>query len=340
MLLSIIIPLYNCAAYVERCILSIYDQGLNIQDFEVIAINDGSIDGGEKIVEKLARTRPNLILLNQENKGLSAVRNRGVEVARGRYVEFLDADDYLIPCGMSRSLKTAVDNEVDILVFKTKKVEDTIALGLPEPEEVLDKNYKVSPVLTGPEAETYESMPEYVFSVNYLFVRRQMYIDHNLRFATDIAFGEDGIVSMQLFINARRVIVTDCLVHRYVKRGSSLCNSREKKTQVNRIRCYKKAAIEFHRINEAHKDRSLQGYDLYRQRINLFIFFYLYGAMKDDIPNSELKAGIKELREHGLYPIGTFERFGYSGFKNKCLIAFCKTGGLFTLTHRILHLFR
>ena len=62
--------------------------------------------------------------------------------------------------------------------------------------------------------------------------------------------------------------------------------------------------------------------------------------MKDDIPNSELKAGIKELREHGLYPIGTFERFGYSGFKNKCLIAFCKTGGLFTLTHRILHLFR
>ena len=187
MLLSIIIPLYNCAAYVERCILSIYDQGLNNQDFEVIVINDGSTDGGEKIVEKLARTCTNLILLSQENKGLSAVRNRGVEVARGRYVEFLDADDYLIPCGMSRLLKTAVDNDVDILVFKTKKVEDTIALGLPEPEEVLDKKYKVSPVLTGPEAVTYESMPEYVFSVNYLFMRRQMYIDHNLRFATDIA---------------------------------------------------------------------------------------------------------------------------------------------------------
>ena len=213
-------------------------------------------------------------------------------------------------------------------------------MRLPEPEEVLDKKYKVSPVLTGPEAEAYESMPEYVLSVNYLFMRRQMYIDHNLRFATDIAFGEDGIVSMQLFINARRVIVTDCLVHRYVNRASSLCSSREKKTQVNRIRCYKKAAIEFHRINEAHKGRSLKGYDLYRQRINLFIFFYLYGSMKDDIPNSELKAGIKELREHGLYPIGTFERFGYTGLKNKFLITFCNIGGLFTLTHRILHLFR
>ncbi len=340
MMLSIIIPLYNCAAYVERCILSIYAQGLNERDFEVIVVNDGSTDGGEKIVEELAKTRPNLFLLSQENKGLSATRNRGVEVARGRYVQFLDADDYLIPNGMPRLLKTAVDNNVDILVFKTKRVEDTIALGLPEHKEVLNENYKVSPVLTGYEAETYESMPEYIFSVNYMFMRRQMYIDHNLRFATDIAFGEDGIVSMQLFINANRVMVTDCLIHRYVNRISSLCNSHAKKIHVNRIRCYKKAAIEFHRINETHKDRSAQGYDLHRQRINLFIFFYLYGAMKDDIPTSELIAGIKELREHDLYPIGTFEYFGYTGFKNKFLIAFCNTGGLFTLSHRILHLFR
>ena len=340
MLLSIIIPLYNCAAYVERCILSIYAQGLNERDFEVIVVNDGSTDGGEKIVEELAKTRPNIVLLSQRNKGLSATRNRGVETARGRYVEFLDADDYLIPDGMPRLLNIAVDNDVDILVFKTKKVEDTIALGLPEHKEVLNENYKVSPVLTGPEAETYESMPEYIFSVNYMFMRRQMYIDHNLRFATDIAFGEDGIVSMQLFINAKRVIVTDCLIHRYVNRTSSLCNSRKKKTQVNRIRSYKRAAIEFHRINEAHRHHSVQGYDIYRQRINLFLFFYLYGAMKNDIPTSELIAGIKELREHELYPIGTFEYFGYTGIKNMLLIAFCNTGGLFTLSHRILHLFR
>ncbi len=340
MQLSIIIPLYNCAAYIERCILSIYAQGLNERDFEVIVVNDGSTDGGEKIVEELAKTRPNIVLLSQRNKGLSATRNRGVETARGRYVEFLDADDYLIPDGMPRLLNIAVDNDVDILVFKTKKVEDTIELGLPEHKEVLNENYKVSPVLTGPEAETYESKPEYIFSVNYMFMRRQMYIDHNMRFATDIAFGEDGIVSMQLFINAKRVIVTDCLIHRYVHRASSLCNSRKKKTQVNRIRCYKKAAIAFHRINEAHKQHSVKGYDIYRQRINLFLFFYLYGAMKNDIPTSELIAGIKELREHELYPIGTFEYFGYTGIKNMLLIAFCNTGGLFTLSHRILHLFR
>ena len=340
MLLSIIIPLYNCADYIERCIHSIYTQGLKEQEFEVIAINDGSTDGGEKIVEELAKNHSNLFLLSQENKGLSATRNRGVEVARGRYIEFLDADDFLIPGGLSRLLKTAIDNDVDILVFKTKKVEDSIALGLPEPEEVLDKNYKVSPVLTGPEAEVYKPMAEYVFSVNYLFMRRQLYIDHNLRFATDIAFGEDGIVSMQLFINAKRVIVTDCLVHRYVNRASSLCNSREKKTQANRIRCYKKAAIEFHRINEAHKNRSNQGYDLYRRRINLFLFFYLYGTIKDEIQTFELKEGIKELKNLGLYPIGTFKRFGYDGIKNNLLIKFCNFGRLFIFAHRLLHAFK
>ncbi len=340
MLLSIIIPLYNCREYINRCILSVYSQVLDEHDFEVIVINDGSTDGGEKIVEELAKNHSNLFLLSQENKGLSATRNRGVEVARGRYIEFIDADDYLIPGGLSRLLKTAIDNDVDILVFKTKKVEDSIALGLPEPEESLDESYNVSPVLTGPEAEVYDPMAEYVFSVNYLFMRRQLYIDHNLRFATDIAFGEDGIVSMQLFINAKRAIVTDCLVHRYVNRASSLCNSREKKTQANRIRCYKKAAIEFHHINEANKNRSNQGYDLYHQRINLFLFFYLYGTMKDEIPTLELKEGIKELKNLGLYPIGTFKRFGYDGIKNKLLIKFCNSGRLFIFAHRLLHAFK
>ena len=68
MLLSIIIPLYNCADYIERSIHSIYTQGLKEQEFEVIAINDGSTDGGDKIVEELAKNHSNLFLLSQERK--------------------------------------------------------------------------------------------------------------------------------------------------------------------------------------------------------------------------------------------------------------------------------
>ena len=84
MLLSIIIPLYNCREYINRCILSVYCQELDEHDFEVIVINDGSTDGGEKLVEDLANKHSNLVLLNQQNQELSEVRNRGVEAARGK----------------------------------------------------------------------------------------------------------------------------------------------------------------------------------------------------------------------------------------------------------------
>ena len=340
MLLSIIIPLYNCREYINRCILSVYSQGLDEHDFEVIVINDGSTDGGERLVEELAKKHSNLVLFNQENQGLSAVRNRGIEESRGKYIEFLDADDYLTPGNMERLLKIATDNDLDILVFKTRVVEDTIGTSTELQEESSPKDFKMSPVITGVDAELLKTVPEYVLSVNYLLMRRQLYMDLNLRFDTDISYGEDAIVSMQLFYNSKRVIVTECDAHRYVNRSSSLCHDRNKKVQTKRVRCYRMSAIQFNTINEAYKARSSQGYELQRQRVNLFAYFYLYGTFTSDIPTSELREGIGEFRENGIYPIGGFERFGYTGIKNKILRTFCNCGWLFIMAHRIYKLER
>lgn len=337
MLLSIIIPLYNCQEYISRCILSVYNQGLDEQDFEVVVINDGSTDGGESIVEDFEKKHSNLVLLNQQNHGLSAVRNRGVEVAKGKYIEFLDADDYLTPGNMGRLLKNAVDNDLDILVFKTKVVEDNLDNV---PESPSPKDFNISPVITGAEAELLQPIPEYVFSVNYLLMRKQLYLDLNLRFDTDISFGEDAIVSMQLFYNAKRVIVTDCDAHRYVNRSSSLCHDRNDIVQTKRVRSYLKSVIQFNKVNETYKARSSQGYELQRQRVNLFSYFYLYGTFASDIPTSELKEGIKELKENNTYPIGSFERFGYTGIKNKMLRSFCNFSWVLIMAHRIYKLVR
>ena len=340
MLLSIIIPLYNCREYIKRCILSVYNQELAEQDFEVIVINDGSTDGGEKIVEDLAKSHSNLVLINKDNQGLSAVRNCGIEASRGRYIEFLDADDYLIPGNMGRLLKIAVENNLDILVFKTKVVEDAIENGTESPEKSSIQGFNISPIMTGVEAEVFQALPEYVFSVNYILARRLLYTDLNLRFDTEISFGEDAIVSMQLFYNAKRVIISDCDAHRYVNRSSSLCHDRNKTVQIKRVRSYRNSAIQFNKINEAHKGRSLQGYELQRQRINLFVYFYLYGTFTSCIQTDELKKGIKEFRENKIYPIGSFEIFGYSGIKNILMRTFCNSGWLFVMAHKIYKLVR
>ena len=90
---SVIIPVYNSEKYVEKCICSVMVQTL--PELEIIIINDGSIDESGKILRKLAQKDSRIILLEQENKGVAAARNLGVEKATGKYLTFVDGDDYL-----------------------------------------------------------------------------------------------------------------------------------------------------------------------------------------------------------------------------------------------------
>lgn len=90
---SIIIPVYNSEKYVEKCIRSVMQQTLS--DIEIIVINDGSTDGSGKILRQLAAEDKRIILLDQRNRGVAVARNRGVDTATGKYVTFVDGDDYL-----------------------------------------------------------------------------------------------------------------------------------------------------------------------------------------------------------------------------------------------------
>ncbi|MGI6022871.1 MAG: glycosyltransferase family 2 protein, partial [Methanoculleus sp.] len=90
---SVVIPLYNKAPYIARALASVITQ--TCQGFEVIVIDDGSTDGGAEIVRRLDDTR--IRVIRQENRGVSAARNRGIESARTDFIAFLDADDEWMP---------------------------------------------------------------------------------------------------------------------------------------------------------------------------------------------------------------------------------------------------
>ena len=101
-LLSVIIPLYNCAPVIYRCLDSIdYDNA------EIIVVNDGSTDNGKELVEKYTENHPFVRLINKHNGGVSSARNIGIEQAKGRYIVFVDADDYLSQGGLTRVIKLA-----------------------------------------------------------------------------------------------------------------------------------------------------------------------------------------------------------------------------------------
>jgi glycosyltransferase involved in cell wall biosynthesis len=90
---SIIIPIFNVEKFLECCIRSVVNQTL--KDIEIICVNDGSTDGSLAILEKFAANDSRIIVINQENKGQGAARNRGMDIARGEYIGFVDGDDWI-----------------------------------------------------------------------------------------------------------------------------------------------------------------------------------------------------------------------------------------------------
>jgi glycosyltransferase involved in cell wall biosynthesis len=105
--LSIIIPMYNVEPYVERCIRSLEDQDIPENEYEIICINDGSPDNCRGTVMLMQKEFENIILIDQENQGVSRARNNGIDRATGRYLMFIDPDDYVEAGRLASVLKSA-----------------------------------------------------------------------------------------------------------------------------------------------------------------------------------------------------------------------------------------
>jgi len=112
--ISVIVPIYNVEPYLEKCLLSIAHQ--TFKDFEVIMVNDGSPDGSALIAEKFVERYSNFKLISQPNMGLGCARNRGLELAKGEYVAFIDSDDCIKPDYLEKLYNAAVQNGADIAI--------------------------------------------------------------------------------------------------------------------------------------------------------------------------------------------------------------------------------
>ena len=157
MKLSIIIPVFNVEKYLERCLLSVIDQDISKEEYEIILINDGSTDRSGEIANRFRDNYPNITLLTQENKGQGAARNKGLSVAKGDYIAFVDADDYVTPHSFDKMLKECLAMNLDILVAHSKFMnEDGSFCQVNKPsfvfciiytgEEVLLKGYRPTSV--------------------------------------------------------------------------------------------------------------------------------------------------------------------------------------------------
>ena len=134
MKVSIIIPIYNCEKYLPECLDSVLEQTL--QEIEVVCINDGSKDSSEIILKDYARKDKRIkIICNETNKGLSYSRNKGMDVAKGEYLIFLDSDDMFMTNSALLELYNKAETEKADLIFFDSEM-------CMENEEILDEERK------------------------------------------------------------------------------------------------------------------------------------------------------------------------------------------------------
>lgn len=119
-LVSVIIPVYNTHEYLNECLNSVVNQTL--KDIEIILVDDGSTDGSLEILTKYKMEDPRITVLTQENKGASSARNRGLDIAKGEYIAFVDSDDMIDTDAYEISYRQAKAANADILIFAEKKL--------------------------------------------------------------------------------------------------------------------------------------------------------------------------------------------------------------------------
>lgn len=113
--ISVVIPVYNVEKYIEECLRSVLEQTL--RDVEVICVDDGSQDASMEVVEKYAKIDNRIVIIHKENGGLSSARNAGIKAARGKYIYFLDSDDYILQDTLEFLYQEMEQDELDSIFF-------------------------------------------------------------------------------------------------------------------------------------------------------------------------------------------------------------------------------
>ena len=111
---SIVVPVYNCEKYIERCIQSLIGQ--TYQDIEIIVVDDGSTDGSSDILQRLVAVDKRIISIRQENQGVSVARNKGLDTATGVYLTFVDSDDYVSEDYIEELVKCQIEHDADMVI--------------------------------------------------------------------------------------------------------------------------------------------------------------------------------------------------------------------------------
>lgn len=206
-LLSVIIPMYNCAPVITRCLDSI-----DYLDAEIVVVNDGSMDNGADVVAQYVFSHPNVRLVNKENGGASSARNLGIDKAKGKYIVFVDADDYLSQGGLKRMVELAEQYHADVVKYTIRSLNHDAPYVY---NSVADADMNIEVISGKAQALNRYDISDY-HVVDAVF-RTATIRDNHVQFYTDLHLHEDDAFMGAFYSVASQVVVTDLPIYNYYR---------------------------------------------------------------------------------------------------------------------------
>lgn len=222
---SVIVPVFNVEKYLDQCLESIVNQTL--EDIEIICIDDGSADSSLDILKDYEKRDLRVKVLSQKNMGVSNARNRGLEIADGKYIYFADSDDYLEIDALKKLYELSINKNLDLLIFKLVNFDGT---------GNTDYTYSDMPFLPK-DIFSYHDFKSDVFKVDVTvytkFFKRDLVCDK--RFAEGLIF-EDNAFYIDYIFDARRIhFLDECLYNRRLRDDSIISKASKNYCDLFRI---------------------------------------------------------------------------------------------------------
>ncbi len=293
--LSIIIPAYNAERYVTRCLKSVFEC-IDIDNFEIILVDDGSTDHTCELVEQFIHDTKseNIKIVHQQNSRQGAARNHGMRLAQGKYLMFVDVDDYLNPIGFIDLYHLAENNNLDVLHYSIN-VYNKAGINISCHESKFAEGY----IYTGQEV----ILNNYIIgSVCGAIFNKHFINNLNIRFKEDI-FHEDADFMLRLLPEATKIMFSSAPLYSYCWNDGSTDRSKSVESIVKSLKSDVIIARSYIETADSHYGSPI--YKYYHKRANSLItslLFFLITKYKSIDLHQKLQI-IEYAKVNGIYPM-------------------------------------
>lgn len=288
MKISIIIPVFNLENYILQTLQSCIDQNMPEDQYEIICIDDGSSDKSAEYIQNFVKSHKGVRYCHQENAGVSNARNKGMMLAQGEYIWFVDGDDLMKPNCLGQLYQEACDASADIVWFKIRNFYD-------KP----DYSDEAKPVFE--KCDNPEKIYDFMFAkggggVCCNLYRTEFLKENDIHFRNDIKYSEDVLFGFQAVMSARICLKTSAVFYFYRQRQGSAMHSNNHLAHIDSMKKLSFAYDDFlrHEIDERKKR-------IIHNKRDFAVKALLFSVMKSgDI--SYAKRILSELKAVGFYP--------------------------------------